>query len=251
MTDLVQATIEDGVKTLRFNRPEKKNALTDAMYHKLADEMIAADADPDTRAILFLGAGGDFTTGNDVADFLAISMGGGSLAEAGVARFLAQQIDGQTPLVAGVQGLAVGVGATLLLQCDLVYAADNADIRTPFLDLGVVAENASSYLAPRIMGHQKAFELLCLGEPFGAEEARAAGLVNRVAPAEALEDVAMAAARRLAAKPPEALRLTRGLMRKDLEARRSASAEESRIFAERLQSDEARAAFAAFMNRKR
>lgn len=251
MTDQIAVTLEAGVKTLRFNRPEKKNALTGAMYHRLADEMIAADDDPETRAILFLGAGGDFTTGNDIGDFMKVAMGGGGIgADSGVGRFLRQQIDGTTPLIAGVQGLAVGVGATMLMQCDLVYAARSADIRTPFLDLGLVAENASSYLGPKIMGHQKAFELLCLGEPFDGARAYDAGLVNRVCENDELEALATDAARRVAAKPPEAMRLTRELMRGDRDRRREASAAESRIFGERLKSDEAKAAFMAFMSRK-
>lgn len=246
----IEATVAEGVKTLRMNRPEKKNALTDAMYHALTDEMIAADEDPGVRAILLLGAGGDFTAGNDIADFMAISQQGKPMAEMGVTRFLRQQVDGRTPLVAGVAGLAVGIGATTLFQCDLVYAAENADIRTPFLDLGLVAENGSSYLAPLIMGHQKAFEMLCLGEPFTAEQAYHAGFVNRVCKVDELEGMAFDAARRLAAKPPEAMAITRGMLRRDGALRRDAAAAESLAFGERLRSAEARAAFAAFMSRK-
>lgn len=251
MSEHIDVNIADGVLTMRMNRPEKKNALTDEMYHALADAMEAAYEDDAVGAILLCGGGDDFSTGNDVGDFLKVATGQVDRSNPGVWRFLAAQIDTPKPLVCAVKGLAVGVGATTLFQADLVYAADNASIRTPFLDLGVVPENASSYLAPRIMGYQRAFELLCLGEPFSAQRGYEAGFVNRVCPVEDVENVALDAAKRLAAKPPQALRMSRDLMRGDLAPRRAASAEESRLFGERLTSDEARMAFMAFMNRKR
>lgn len=250
MDGKIDVTLDAGVQTLRMNRPDKKNALTDVMYHALTDAMQAAEADPAIGAILLLGAGGNFTTGNDIGDFLQASQSGGLTADRGVNRFLMQQIDGTLPLVCGIEGLAVGVGATTLFQADLVYAAENADIRTPFVDLGLVPENASSYLGPRIMGNQKAFELLALGEPFTAQRAYEAGLVNRVCAAEDVEGVAFDAARRLAAKPREALALTRAMLRPDPETVRATSLEEGRVFAERIKSDEARAAFMNFMSRK-
>ncbi len=248
----IDVTVADGVKTLRMNRPEKKNALTNEMYHTLADEMIAADRDAGIGAVLFLGAGGAFTSGNDVGDFMKHATGQAPAedGERGVARFLRQQVEGKTPLIAGVNGLAIGVGATMLFQCDLVYAADNAMIKTPFLDLGVVAENASSYLAPLIMGHQKAFEMLCLGEGFTAEQACHAGFVNRVCSVDDVEDIALSAAKRLAAKPPRAMEITRGLLRSDPDKRAARMEEEGGHFAAQMKSDEARNAFMAFMNRK-
>ena len=248
----IDVTVEEGVKTLRMNRPDKKNALTNEMYHTLTDEMISADGDDSIGAVLFLGAGGAFTSGNDVGDFMKQATSQAPVEEGGrgVARFLRQQVEGKTPLIAGVEGLAIGVGATMLFQCDLVYAADNAMIKTPFLDLGVVAENASSYLAPLIMGHQKAFEMLCLGEVFTAEQAYHAGFVNRVCSVDEVETVARDAARRLAAKPPRAMEITRGLLRSDPETRLARMLEESEHFAAQLKSDEERNAFMAFMNRK-
>ena len=248
----IDVTVEEGVKTLRMNRPDKKNALTNEMYHTLTDEMISADGDDSIGAVLFLGAGGAFTSGNDVGDFMKQATSQAPVEEGGrgVARFLRQQVEGKTPLIAGVEGLAIGVGATMLFQCDLVYAADNAMIKTPFLDLGVVAENASSYLAPLIMGHQKAFEMLCLGEVFTAEQAYHAGFVNRVCSVDEVETVARDAARRLAAKPPRAMEITRGLLRSDPETRLARMLEESEHFAAQLKSDEARNAFMAFINRK-
>lgn len=250
MSGQIDVTVDAGVMTLRMNRPDKKNALTNAMYHALADAMIAADGRDDVGAVLLLGAGGDFTTGNDIADFLAASQGGGLRDDLGVSRFLKCQVECVTPLIAGVEGLAVGVGATTLFQCDLVYAADTADIRTPFVDLGLVPENASSYLAPRIMGHQRAFEMLALGEAFSAQRAYEAGIVNRVVSAAELEVVARAAAERIAAKPREAMAITRRLLRDDPAKVGAVAVEESRLFGERLQSDEARAAFMKFMARK-
>ena len=144
----------------------------------------------------------------------------------------------------------MGVGATTLFQCDLVYASTRADIRTPFVDLGVVSENASSLLAPRIMGHQRAFQMLCLGDKFSGQDAYDAGLVAKLCAPEEVEALSIDAARRLAAKPPGALKATRDLLRGDLEAIRERSALENKLFGECLQSDEARAAFSAFMTRK-
>lgn len=248
MDGRIDMETREGVAVLVMNRPEKKNALTDAMYHALADGMAAAEADAGVGAVLLAGAGGNFTTGNDIGDFLKAATGGAG--GKGVGRFLMAQAEGLKPLVAAVEGLAVGVGATTLLQCDLVFAAESASIRTPFVDLGVTPENASSLLGPRIMGHPRAFELLVLGEPFDAKRAEAAGIVNRVVPAESLMETAFAAARRLAAKPRGAMLAARALLRGDAEAVKAASLAESRIFAERLRSVEARAAFEGFLARR-
>ncbi len=252
MSGTIDIETKDGVALLVMNRPEKKNALTDAMYHALADGMAAAEADAAVGAVLLAGAGGNFTTGNDIVDFLAASKGGanGGAGGRGVGRFLMAQVEGKKPLIAAVEGLAVGVGATTLFQCDLVYAAESASIRTPFVDLGLVPENGSSLLAPQLMGHQRAFEMLALSEPFDARRAEAAGIVNRVVPAESLMETALAAARRLAAKPREALLATRAMLRPDPEAVKAVSLAESRAFAERLGSAEARAAFEGFLARK-
>lgn len=253
MSGTIETSAADGVLTLRMSRPEKKNALTDAMYHALADAMLAGNesGDESVGAVLLTGAGGNFTTGNDIGDFLKASQSGDGSGESGVSRFLIAQIDMAKPFVAAVEGLAIGVGATTLFQCDYVVASETADIRTPFLDLGVVAENGASYLAPRIMGHQRAFEMLCLGEPFGARRAHEAGVVNKVVPAGEAEAEGFAVAKRLAAKPREAMRITRAMLRADPETVRAASKAESAAFGERLKSDEARAAFMAFLSRKK
>lgn len=240
---------DGGVLELRFNRPEKKNAITNAMYGALADAIFAAAGDGEIRAILFTAAGDFFTSGNDILDFAAIATGQVGDGPRHVGRFLEACIRAEKPLVAAVQGHAVGVGVTMLLHCDLVYIAENAKLTTPFIDLGVVPENASSLTMPARMGHARAFAMLGLGEPLVGTGVVVAGLANAALPAGEVETRARSAADALAKKPAEALRLTKKLMR-DPETLLARVREESALFAERLQSDEARAAFAAFLQRR-
>jgi enoyl-CoA hydratase/carnithine racemase len=250
MSEHIAITHDQAVLELRFNRPEKKNAITNAMYGALADAIDAAASDAEVRAILFTAAGDFFTAGNDIADFAAIATG---TAAPGlprhVGRFLEACIRAEKPLVAAVQGHAVGVGVTMLFQCDLVYVAEHAKLTTPFIDLGVVPENASSLTMPARMGHARAFAMLGLGEPLLGRDAVAAGLANAALPAAEVEPRARAAAQALAKKPAESLRLTKKLMR-DTDVLLARMREESVLFGERLQSDEARAAFAAFLSRR-
>jgi len=246
--DGIAAASQGGVLTLRFDRPQKKNALTSAMYARLADLLGAPG--PDIRAVAFLGAPGVFTAGNDIADFVAASGGAGGL-DTSVLRFLKALAACDLPLVAGVDGPAIGVGTTMLFHCDHVLASPRALFRTPFVDLGLVPEAASSLLAPLLMGHARAFSLLVMGEPLDAEGARSAGLVNRVVPEEALEAETLAAAKAIAAKPREAIRLARRLLLGDRAAVLARIDEEAALFAERLSSPEAQAAFAAFMGKGR
>ncbi len=249
-TDHVEARTEAGVSTLRLVRPDKKNALLPAMYTALVGHMIAGEADPAVGAHVFLGSGGVFTAGNDIGDFAARAMSGGSVLEGPVLDFLRLLPRIEKPMIAAVEGLAIGIGTTLLMHCDLVYATPTARLQTPFLDLGLVPEAGSSLLGPQIMGHQRAFEMLVLGEAFSAERAREAGLVNAVVAADVLEATAIAAAQRLAAKPRQALIASRRLMRSDTAALSAAIEAEATLFAERLGSAEAKAAFAAFFSRK-
>lgn len=242
-------TRAEGVLELRFNRPEKKNAITNAMYGALADAIEGAAGDGEVRAILFTAAGDFFTAGNDIVDFAAIATGQAGDGPRHVGRFLEACIRAEKPLVAAVQGHAVGVGVTMLLHCDLVYIAETAKLTTPFIDLGLVPENASSLAMPARMGHARAFAMLGLGEPLTGRDAAAAGLANAALPAGEVEARARAAARALAEKPTESLRLTKCLMR-DREPLLARMREESALFAERLQSEEARAAFAAFLSRR-
>lgn len=240
---------DGGVLELRFNRPGKKNAITNDMYGALADAIEAAGANADERVVLFTAAGDYFTAGNDIADFAAVSAGAGPSGPRHVGRFLEACMRAEKPLVAAVQGHAVGVGATMLLQCDLVYIAESARLTTPFVDLGLVPENASSLTMPARMGHARAFAMLGLCEPLLGKDAVAAGVANAALPAGEVETRARAAARALAKKPAEALRLTKRLLR-DREPLLARMREESALFAERLQSDEARQAFAAFLTKR-
>lgn len=241
--------IRDGAHVIRFARPEKKNALKSFMYTAIRESLIAADADEAVVAHVFIGSDGVFTAGNDIGEFAERSSGSGELSNH-VQEFIRHLPHVKKPIIAAVDGLAVGIGTTLLLHCDLVYATPAASLRTPFLNLGLVPEAGSSLLAPLRMGHPRAFEMLILGEPFDAERAREAGLVNAVVPAEELEAKAMDAVARLAAKPPEALVLGRALLRGDATAVSARIEDEIRIFGERLQTPEAREAFAAFFEKR-
>ena len=236
------------VQVLRIWRPEKKNALTGEMYTLLTAGLRAAAADEGVRAVLLTGAPGVFTAGNDLGDFLQNPPAG---EESPVFVFLQELVKFAKPLVAAVDGPAVGLGTTLLLHCDLVVAAVGTRFQLPFVKLGLVPEAGSSLLLPRLAGLQRASEWLLLGEPFGAEEARAAGLVNRVVQAAELEPTALALAEALAARPPEAARLTKELLRGPLrEEIAAAMGRENARFVERLASDEAREAFLAFLAKR-
>jgi enoyl-CoA hydratase/carnithine racemase len=249
MGDLVIITREAGILTLRMNRPDKKNALTRAMYAAMTDAIKDAQGDDMIRVILFLGVPGAFSSGNDLMDFMAAANGGAGLGGE-VLAFLGAVSGSQKPLVAGVDGLAIGIGTTLLMHCDAAIASSRSLLRTPFVDLGLVPEAGSSLLGPRIMGHQRAFAMLALGEDFSAEEAREAGLIRKVVAPEALEAEAMALAARIAAKPPEALRQSRALLRDVTGTLESRIAEEAVLFGERLKTKEAQGAFMAFFAKK-
>ncbi len=243
----------EGVQTIRIQRPEKKNALLPAMYAAMHAALVDGDAHDDVRAHIITGSGGVFTAGNDIKDFMSRASNGSavSVGESPVHKFIGYLPRVEKPLIAAVDGLAVGVGVTMLFHCDLVYATPTARFLTPFLDLGLLPEAGSSLLVPRRMGHARAFEMLALGEPFSADRAREAGLVNAIAASDELDATARAAAVRLAAKPPAALKIARDLMR-------GASVEEiverleveSRLFGERMTSPEAREAFQAFVDKR-
>jgi enoyl-CoA hydratase/carnithine racemase len=250
MSDEVQIRRAGDVQVVRLNRPEKKNALTRAMYDAVTDALKTAETDPAIAVTVITGTEGVFCAGNDIGDFAKRAT---DLGRPGGASSLIQTLPTlEKPLIAAVDGLAIGVGVTLLFHCDLVYASPRASFRTPFLDLGLVMEAGSSLLAPSIMGHQRAFELLCLGEPFDAEAGLRAGFVNRVVPAEELEAEAMKAAARLAAKPRAALAAAKRLMKLGVKDRAlEQMGREAVLFAELLQSAEAREAFAAFLEKRR
>src|ERR1041384_4693483 len=250
MTSEVIVTDEGPIRTIRMNRPEKKNALTAAMYDAMAQAIETANGASPIRCVLICGVPGAFSAGNDLGDFMKAATGGEGLGNA-VLRFLYALARAERPLVAAVQGVAVGIGTTMMLHCDYVVAASDARFSTPFVALGLVPENASSLLAPRLMGHRRAFELLVMGKPFSGEEAKAVGLVNQVAPADQVEAEAMKAAQAIAALPPEGVAISRRLMKGAPDEAVKRIDEEAAAFGQRLQSAEARQAFAAFFSRKK
>ncbi len=249
MTDHILTERKGAVQIIRMNRADKKNAITRAMYAAMASALSAGDADPAIRVHVMLGLPGAFSSGNDIADFMAVASGGEHGTE--VFDFLLALAGAQKPVISGVDGIAVGIGTTINFHCDLTFATPRTEFRTPFVDLGLVPEAGSSLLAPAVLGRQGAFALLGLGEGLSAERAKAAGMIYEIVAEDQLEAVVLAAAEAIAVKPPEALRIARDLMlgsRKDVIERIK---EEASHFAARLKSSEARAAFVAFMERKK
>src|SRR6516164_4989244 len=212
MTEHVRIENNGGVLTLTLNRPDKKNALTDAMYGKLADAIEAAEQDAAVRVLLIRSEGDMFTAGNDVGEFAAVATGR-SEGSRNVVRFIQSLARSTCPLVAAVQGRAVGVGTTMLLHCDLVVLADNTQLSTPFISLALVPEAASSILMPARIGYARAYEMFALGETVPAKSALEWGLANRVVPLDKLDSEALALAQRLARQPAGALTATKKLMR--------------------------------------
>lgn len=248
MTEGVRIESDGALRILRFDRVGKKNAITGAMYDALAAALEDASRDPAAAAVVFLGHPGIFSAGNDIADFLRAAAASGGVS-APILRFLRALATSDRPLLAGIDGLAIGIGATLLLRCDHVLATPRTVLRTPFTALGLVPEAASSLIAPRLMGHARAFAFLVMGRDLDAGAAHAAGLVNRIVAPEELEPAIVDAARALAALPREAMLASRRLLRGDPEEVLARIDLEARIFGERLRSAEAQQAFAAFMQR--
>ena len=247
MTDLVKIELIDNIRVVTMNRPEKKNALTQDMYAVMADAVATADEDGDVRAVVITGCEDIFTSGNDLNDFLKASMDD---AETPVWRFLRAIATTTTPLLGAVNGAGIGIGTTMLLHCDFVYASENARFHLPFINLALVPEAASSLLLPRCAGYRKAAELLMLGEPFDVNEAVQAGIVTAIAPDNSQLDMAMATARKLAAKPPSALRQTKALLRGESQSMAESLKAEGDQFKVCLQSPEAKEAMTAFFERR-
>lgn len=246
---MVRAETRSRVARITLDRPEKKNAITAQMYAQLAAALAAADADPQVRAILLSGSRDCFTAGNDLADFLERPPAG---TGSPTWRFFEVLPNLAKPLVAAVGGPAIGIGTTLLLHCDLVYASSAARFQLPFVPLGIVPEFGSTYLLPLLAGYQRAAELLLLGEPFDAQKARELGLVCEITSPEDLFGTAEKAAQRLAELPPASLRLTKRLLRSaHAERVRATIEEEGRIFRERLDSPEAKEALRAFLEKRK
>lgn len=247
MSELIDSEIKDGVHVVRMNRPDKKNALTRDMYAVMADAVNGADDNPDVRVVVFTGTDDCYTAGNDLNDFLHEPP---SDENSPVSRFLSGLGVTNTPLVAAVNGIAVGIGTTMLLHCDFVYASGNARFHMPFINLALVPEAASSMLLPLTAGYRKAAELLMLGEPFDAAAAKEAGLVSDIVSGDGLMDVALATAAKLAAKPPSALRYTKALMRRQIGSIADQMVAENEAFGACLASPEAKEAMTAFFEKR-
>jgi enoyl-CoA hydratase/carnithine racemase len=249
MTDHIRVLIDQGVMRITFARPEKKNAITNAMYGALADALNQAERDAAVRAVLFEAEGDAFTAGNDLGDFVAVASGTLKRSEMRVHEFLSALARGKKPYIAAVQGLAVGVGVTMLLHCDLVFVAEDARLTTPFVSLALVPEAASSWLLPSRIGHARAYAMFALGEALEGRTAATLGLANAAVPAAQVKDKALAAARAVAKQPAGALQATKALMR-DADAIAAVMARESDIFSARLKTAEAAEAFRAFAERR-
>jgi len=245
---LIKSSVTERIADIELARLDKKNAFTADMYAQLAGALSAADADANVRVVLLHGSSDCFSAGNDVNDFLKRDL---TVASPAVRLFDA--LPGmKKPVVAAVGGPAIGIGSTLLLHCDLVYAAQNARFQLPFVPLGITPEFGSTYLLPLLAGYQRAAELLLLGQPFNAEKAKEVGMVSQIFPENELLQKAREAARALAALPPESIRLTKQLMKKRYgTALDETIREETKIFSERLSSAEAKEAMSAFLEKRK
>jgi len=247
MSDIL-THIDAGVMTITFNRLDKKNSITSAMYAAMADALAQAATDPAVRVVVFQGHESIFSAGNDIGDFLNQPP---TTQESPVFRFLRGIATFEKPLLAAVAGPAVGIGTTMLFHCDLVYAGDNAAFSMPFVNLGLCPEAASSLLAPRMFGYHRAAEALLMGEPFFAEAAQEVGLVNRVVPPTEVNGYAQAQALKLAGKPLSSLIETKRLMKGDTQAVLQKMDEEGQSFGRMLREPAAKEAFGAFMEKRK
>jgi enoyl-CoA hydratase/carnithine racemase len=249
MTEHVIVIDEGPIRIVRMNRLEKMNAITDDMYDKLAGALEDAAHNKNIHCVVITGGTKVFSAGSDLKDFLHAAQHMEGLRPA-VGRFLRGLVHTEKPVVAGVQGVAIGIGMTMLLHFDYVVAATNARFSAPFAELGVVPEAGSSLLVPRLMGVRRAFALLVMGRPLDAEQAKAVGLVNIVVPPEQVDEEVMKAAREIAALPVQAVAASRRLIHGSPAEIMKRTIEEADIFRARLRSPEARAAFERFFNRK-
>ncbi len=248
MPSPIQVDVTSPLITIRIARPEKKNSLTAEMYRTMVAAMIAAKASSQIKAILLLGEPGAFCAGNDIQDFRGFATGGALGSD--VIDFLKVLAANTKPLIAAVDGFAIGIGTTALLHCDYVVATPRASFSTPFVNLGLVPEAGSSLLFPRLLGHVRAFEMLAMGRGLSPEKALAAGLINEIVPAGEADEAARKVALEIAAKPAEAVAITRRLLRGDPAPVLERIDEEVALFSDRLRSEEAKQAFSAFLNRK-
>lgn len=236
---------KNDVMVMRISRADKKNALSGEMYEALTAGIEEANTEKGIGVIVLLGEPGIFCAGNDINDFISFASKG-TLGKP-ILDFLATLVDNHKPIVVGVDGPAIGIGTTLLLHCDYVIASDRSIFATPFVDLGLVPEAGSSILFPELMGHRLAFEFLVMGNKFNAESAEVFGLINKIVSHEIVEEEVMKVARAIAAKPREAVLISRNLMRPDPTILHARIEEEAQLFSQRLKSKEAHAALNNFM----
>jgi enoyl-CoA hydratase/carnithine racemase len=252
MTRHLIVTDEDATRVITLRRPDKKNAITQDMYRAMSEAIDTAQTDPAIRCIIMTGGSGVFTAGNDLEDFLKDGTSNSDAPRASNAvKFLHSLACNAKPIVAAVDGIAIGIGTTMLFHCDYVVASTTTTFSTPFIHLGLVPEGASSLLAPRAMGHQRAFAMLVMGRSLGAEEACLAGFVNAVVAPGHTEAEARKVAREICALPAEAVAISRKLLKPSPEDLTRRIDQESHLFGERMRSTEAVAAFKAFLSRKR
>lgn len=248
MPDHVIVTDEESTRIIKLRRPEKKNALTQGMYDAMRHAIDTAQNNPAIRCLMVTGGSGVFTAGNDLEDFQ--KAGAGELRSNSAIKFMYSLVQNTKPIIAAVDGIAIGIGTTMMFHCDYVIASTTASFSTPFIHLGLVPEGASSLLAPLTMGHQRAFAMLLMGRPVSAEQAAEAGFVNAVVAPGHVDVEALKVARDICALPAEALATSRKLLRPPPEQLLRRIDQESHLFGERLASPEAVAAFAAFFARK-
>lgn len=249
MSESVRIELNDGILSVTLARPEKKNAITQAMYAALSEATERARTDAAVKVLLFKGEGDSFSAGNDIADFIAIGSATSEPFDMAVFRFLKALADLDKPAVAAVRGRAVGIGVTLLLHCDLVVVAEDALLSTPFVNLALAPEAASTALLPAVIGHQRAFEMFALGEAIDGRTAQAWGIANRAVPAAEVEATAQDFAVKLAARAPNSIRKTKQLMR-DAEALWALMQREGEAFGSQMKSPEAMEAFTAFTQKR-
>ncbi|MBN8528036.1 MAG: enoyl-CoA hydratase [Caulobacterales bacterium] len=245
----IETRLENGVLTVTLNRPDKKNAITQAMYAALAEATERARTDEAVRVLLFRAEGDSFSAGNDIGDFIALGSQAAGPLDLSVFRFLKALADLDRPAVAAVKGRAVGIGLTLLLHCDMVVVAEDALLSAPFINLALAPEAASTLLLPQAIGHQRAFEIFALGQPLDGRTAHAWGLANRCVPADQVEAEAAGLAAQLSARAPNSIRKTKALMR-DAESLWGLMQREGEAFGSQMKSPEAMEAFLAFTQKR-
>jgi len=249
MSEHIKINLDGGVLTVVFDRVDKKNAITQAMYTALAEATERAKTDDAVRVVLFRSEGDSFSAGNDIADFIAIGQTTGDMVEMGVFRFLKSLADLDKPAVAAVRGRAVGIGLTLLLHCDMVVVAEDALLSAPFINLALAPEAASTLLLPAVIGYQRAFEIFALGEAIDVKTALAWGIANRAVAADQVDATARQLADKLAQRAPNSIRKTKALMR-DAEALWGLMQREAEAFGSQMRSPEAMEAFMAFSQKR-